>query len=514
MSGERNTARVSYRRRMSHAKTEPHPAPHDAGPILGATAVDQVDQTQNDLDDFDESSGLDPDEGPDSNDAGGIDELVSVFEECDDLDDAEASDLDPEIHLADLDEAAADDPSTPEIDVSDMLAPESEYELASEETGPADFDAAHGIDLVDERGDDDDDQGAAEPMADLIETRLPSLDDDDGEGPSDAAPIEWLASIDEEVSPAPADPAWREDRLRRGPSFRGWTIERVGARLLAAGTSLVSAAPASSTPIGPLPRSPIVSMTAISRDELCCATLAGDLFRQPLDGGNPQPIRGWRPKAGLGRDAPIGIRLATAGDGRIFLGTSSGTLLSTHDCRLWIVEPIEGKLVGLEPRARYAVARSRHLVVYRREGRTWHLAGSLAAPAAGAPKREGLIVADEHRVALVDAPTRLMLSSDEGCSFEPVCLGGVLTAVALGVSDSAPVTFVAAHRETAGRSEIILIDARGKRHRIASIDAETADDDAADEVVVETLFWDPPTESLYATGSFGLLRIHRASQSP
>jgi hypothetical protein len=120
-----------------------------------------------------------------------------------------------------------------------------------------------------------------------------------------------------------------------------------------------------------------------------------------------------------------------------------------------------------------------------------------------------VLSSDGTTVAALEPDLGVQVSVDGGARFRRVPGTARATAITTGRLGSRPSAFTALYDPTSGRSTIVWIDAASATGYVVS-DLAPPDDESDDDYTrVTALAWNAGTETLWATGKFGLARWRR-----
>ncbi|HVU01776.1 MAG TPA: hypothetical protein VHE30_08490 [Polyangiaceae bacterium] len=427
-----------------------------------------------------------------------------------DLDDATATELDPGIDIPDLDEAAdEDDPSLEAYSEIDETTHEDDGD-AEDDSGPVGDDASVDIEEQEPLGEDDG-EGATEELESLVSGELPILGaDPDGEREiGDHEPLLRLPEEEEGIPPR-AEFGWQEVAPPPLLSPRNTVHALHGTRVACGGANIVvlDDAGAERTIDARVPGT-VTSFCETADGTLVFTTSAGRLARFVPERAEVSALSPLAEDLAQDRTLTLGGPTPSARPAVLLLVEPDGLLLeSTDQGTTWRRVDLGGKVLALS-RGTPPVC----LVAQGSRTKWFHsepTGGFTPSPAPYPTDGESPVVVTEGDVVVVLERGRgVSVSATRAASFERVKASSRVTAIAAGRLGSRPSAFAATFEPASGRTLILWIDATsGDAFVVASLEPN-GDDDADDQLRVDALAWEPQTETLWASGAFGVRRFRR-----
>lgn len=447
-------------------------------------------------------------------------ELALALEEEGNLDDSVASDLDHGIDVAGEDPSAGDG-DEPSLDVG--LAgfqpdlDETEGEGEGDEAGPVGESAASDVGQ-EEEFDGDETEGGSDRLDEFVPSELPSLDTEAGEtdaGPADE-PIELAIGEEDEDAPRPAELAWAEVALPVAiPPCSAVVVNRSALDILAGGTEVftVDDAGARRTLAANLGDSVTSLVPGVEPGTVLFTTRSGELWRCAPGKSMPEQVVAFReesqvdslraPEIVLGGPTPS-QRPAIL----LHVKDSGGTLLESTDYgTTWRRVELGGMVmslsIGSPPLCLVDTGRALRFFLSEPSGGF----SPVGTPYSG--ETDALVMASQEDASVLLSPGHgVSVSASRGAAFKTVLGCSHATAVTAGRLGTRLSAFAALFDAASGRATLVWIDAvSAEAFAVATV--EPSDDDDDDFCRVESLAWDPHTETLWAGGLFGMRRFRR-----
>lgn len=442
---------------------------------------------------------LDPDddgEGP--RDDRPVELLVDLDETDVDLDDQEAGELDVGIQLDELPHESAEVRGEIVLDIAELLAIDEEGAADdADEPGPEAFDPSIG--LSEPAGEIGDDDVSEEPMDDLLDEDLPSIDAD-AEGDFDGEAFGELDTFVDERPPPESSTPWpvtaiASDEVRAIAAFRGGVLLSQGAlKSYGRGT----------TPSASYDARVVVTSLATLDGALALGIgPARSLVR--LEGDTLTELG---PVAEFDdeRSGVTPLLAATAGE---FLALSpSGRVLTSVRGEDW--QPAgPSDVLAMSADGAFAVTRAR---AYRRSASSGGFEPVVLDPAAlDVLRGDAPRVAAGGRWVLLSERTRgVALSVDGGSTFRRVDGSAGTVAIAIARHDGRPLLLGVLAATLENGPWLFCIDPQsGRAERVAEFGVG---DDAGEDVVVAGMTWNAADDALWIAGSFGALAVRPTPQ--
>jgi hypothetical protein len=454
-------------------------------------------------------------------------ELNLQLEEDGNLDDSVASDLDHGIDVASEDPHAGDG-DEPGLDVGvggfepDLGEGEGEGNGEDDEAGPVGDDV--GSDLgQEEEFDADEAEGGSDRLDEFVPAELPSLDAEAGEmdaGP-DNEPIE-LSVGEEEDAPRRSELAWTEVVLPvRMPSCTSIVVERSTPSLLAGGREVftVDDAGVRRTLAANLDDTVTSLVQGMEPGTALFTTRSGQLWRCAPEKRMLERVVAFGGDSGIGSLSLPEILLGgpTPSQRPALLlhvkDDRGGTLLESTDYgTTWRRVELGGVVTSLSngspPLCLVDTGRALRFFLSESSG-GFSPIGSPYSGETDAPE----MVTREDAVILLSPGHGVSVSANHGATFKAAPGCSRATAVAAGRLGTRLSAFAALFDRASGRATLVWIDAASAEvFAVATIEPSDEDDDD-DFCRVESLAWDPHSETLWAGGLFGLRRFRRPSSA-
>jgi len=408
---------------------------------------------------------------------------------------------------------AADDGAIASLDVGrDFDFDEEVADEAGDALGVNDPRAGDGGEL--EEGalpDGDERDGIDDEPIGVEESELPELDADDGSGEGNARLFGTLLVADEAVLES-AERAWTLTLLHA-------VHERCGALATGAGTVVAGSSdllwldPGRSAPVRlALDGTRIASLALLgeSRQVALCVTAFGRLLRRARQSSDSERLTDWRRAADLGGGAEsLELCQLEAEPSSVVARLTSGHLVRSDDLGLSFY-PLDPTFTAFA-----LSATGQPLAALTKDGAELALSFDggktiVREPLAPAGREiaEGeapLVTAWDNVTAIADATRGLAISSAGASAFRlvPGCAG--VTAIAAGRFAGRATVWAALYRETADRTDVVMVDVGNAEARvIAAVAGADEDNEGAGETArLERLSWDGAR--LIGAGAMGLL---------
>jgi hypothetical protein len=448
-------------------------------------------------------------------------------EEEKDLDDSVASEVDHGIDVAgdDSDVGGEDEPSL-DVGTASFDPGIDDGSEDGDDVGPIGSDADGDIG-DEEEFDADESEGGTDQLDDFVTADLPGLDAeaDMEAGPEEERFVLSTTAEEEEDAPRLADLAWAEVPLPVAmPACTAVAVERGGQGVFGGGAEIFAVDDAGDrrTLVRDL-GDPVTSLVpGAEPGAVLFTTEGGELGRyipaqvaQPGQPGQTRPERlvAFRETTTIAPSRAPEIQLGGPTPSQrpailLLVREGGGTLLESTDYgTTWRRVELGGSVAclssGSPPVCLVDAGRATRFFFSEPTGGF----SPVGAPYAG--ESDALSIAThEDVVILLSAGSGVSVSANRGASFETAPGCARATAVTAGRLGPRLSGFAALFDEASGRATLVWIDAAtADAFAIATI--EPGEDDADDLCRVESLAWDPHTETLWAGGAFGLRRFRR-----
>jgi hypothetical protein len=439
-----------------------------------------------------------------------------------DLDDSVASELEHGIDVAGVEEDAEDlDDGTVDLGAAAFDPGIEDESEDGDEAGP--LGAEGDTDIGQEEAfDADETEGTTDRLDEFLTTDLPSLElEADMETGPEGEPIVLSsaedAEADEEEALRRAELPWAEMPLPASlPACAVLAVERGGGRVIGGGDEIFSVDDAGlKVVLAPGLQEPAQSLVeGAEPGSLLFTTESGELLRHLPGQAARDRLVAFRETTAAQRPSHV-PEIQLGGPTRsqrpailLLVRDGRGTLLESTDFgTTWRRVELGGSVTclsrGCPPVCLVDTGRAARFFVSEASGGF----SPIGAPYAG--ESDGLVMAThDDVVVLLAAGSGISVSANRGATFKPVAGSTRATAVVAGRLGPRPSCFAALFGTKNGRATLVWIDAAtGDAFAIATI--EPGEDDADDLCRVDSLAWDPHTETLWASGAFGLRRFRR-----
>jgi len=354
-----------------------------------------------------------------------------------------------------------------------------------------------------------------EPIA-VHENELPELDADDGSGEGNARLFGALLVADEAALES-AERAWTLTQL--AAHERCGALATGGGTVVAGSSDLLWLDPGRNAPVRlALDGTRIASLALLgeSRQIALCVTAFGRLLRRARQSSDSERLTDWRRAADLGGGAESLELCQLDGEpSSVVARLTSGHLVRSDD--------LGGSFYPLDPTfTAFALsATGQPLAALTKDGSELALSfdggktitRELLAPA-GREIAEGeapLVTAWDGVTAIADATRGLAVSSSGASGFRIVSGCAGVTAVAAGRFAGKVTVWAALYRETADRTDVVMVDVdKAEARVIASVRGADEDNEGAGETArLERLSWDG--SRLLGAGAIGLVAFEPPS---
>lgn len=433
-------------------------------------------------------------------------------------DDQEASDLIVGEEIDVLGETLGDNEPV-ELDLGTLVSLDDAKSNADDEDDSGfEVDPAVGLALPDALTPDDGAEGVPDSAFAVDESKFPSLEHDDGsEGIAAEREISLGIASDEASLPMAAEP-WRSQPS--SSSLEACSALALGVDAVAAASSdLLWFRTDAATPLRVALDGSAISdlvLCGANQDVALASTQTGQIFRRARFASQAEQLTRLREQlkpAGAQRLGPLffGGSLG-ARNGRILLRTDEGSLLEIFDSgdRVERIE-FDGKVIALSRESTVCLlARDRTRSLQRLDGALWQTQALSGSALLVAQSPTPLLASSGPALALAERGGALLVSVDQGKSFQRVPGSNGVSALAGAELPEGARFFAALYRETSDETRILLVDPeRAEAICIASIEAsaEQPTSDPADRgewAKVTRLAWHAGSNKLWAVGGFGV----------
>jgi hypothetical protein len=444
-------------------------------------------------------------------------DLLTAFDEEEDLDDSAASELDSGIAMADEEDAWVDRDG-PSLDVGQLLDGRGDDETSDpgrDDLGPLEEGGGPLGDETEQSALDDDAEGTEREEAPLF-GELPALRTEPGDELEGSALDETdeLTGSNAEEPPGDAELPWLEARTPWGSPCQ--VARRAGERLVGAGSDVLMIDEADAVVKLAVEAGETVTDIVEEADgrTVLYTTLSGELFRVGAGSITAERLTSWR--AACPKDPVPALALSVGGPTPSSLpatllhaAAGGGVLLeSTDHGTTWRRVDLGGRVAalssGVPPLC--LVETKEGMLLFRSEP-----SGGFSASSGEWPiEAEQIGIAGDGNVVVALDPGRgVHVSPDGGLTFRRVRGTAGASAVTAGRLGARPSAFAALFDPACGRTALAWIDATTSDAFVVAHFGSESDEEDDDWARVTSLAWDPHAETLWAAGAFGLRRWRR-----
>jgi len=426
-----------------------------------------------------------------------------------DLDDSDANDLDIGLRLPDPGETDEGTGGQVDLDFSDFFRGEADIsQPGDDEAGPDTFDASIGIQKLDREDLSDDALGIEGPELSLDDGGTPWLTPEgDEEGALETFDLFIADESDAIVAPEP----WSFETLTQG-DFE--VVTCLGHAVFAGGSDTWFSG--ESEPLHVSAVSSAALLGSPERPALLLSTKLGELIRMaPGSTLVPETIA-WKAALGLENRSPATLTLCRVGNQQECLALSStGSLLWVGETEIRKL-PLNARPNTLPGTASQATVLASHesglcLMTSEDGGQHWttHTLPELVTRVFGEAQVHLAMV--DSVLALASRKDGTFVSADGGVRFRPVPGTAASVALVAGEYRGKPRLWAVISHEVRGESDLLMIDPElASAVRLARF--PTVDPREGVFAPVTSLDYAPQSESLYAAGAFGLVRLTPATE--